>query len=163
MKGEMRRRVTPNSAGPMPSGDRESGAAASPAAAPPQEPAPPHERPRDGEWYAPEGDDNTPGVDYFSDNRGYLGRFVSLAVLSVLVVTVFALAGTWFAAPLLETRIQFAPSSPSLRAARSHASHVPATNPTGAATATTEPAESPDASAPTTAPTAAPITSVPSD
>src|SRR5947208_2920558 len=64
-----------------------------------------HVAPREGEWYAPQGDDNSPAVDYFSDNRGVVSRTISIAVISVLVVATVSLGAMWFAAPMLETRI----------------------------------------------------------
>ena len=122
-------------------------AAAPPAAAPAGSAAGDgsHIAPPQGEWYAPEGDDNSPAVDYFSDNRGMISRIVSIGVMSVLAVAMVTLMAMWFAAPMLETRIQIPPARP--RVPRQHG-------------ATTGPATAP-AEEDSPAPTTAPVTSLP--
>jgi len=105
-----------------------------------------HAAPPQGEWYAPQGDDNSPAVDYFADNRGLVSRILSLGVISVLIVAMVTMAAMWFAAPMLETRIQIPPGRP--RVARQHSTTAPATAP---------------AELDSPAPTTAPVTSLPTD
>jgi hypothetical protein len=108
--------------------------------------------PPEGQWYLPQGADDAPTFDYFSDDRRLISRIISLSVMTILLAVAVTLGAMWFAAPMLETRILLVPRG----ATSIHPHHLtaatapspPATQPATQPTHVATPPPAPDVAPP---------------